>query len=1169
MVRDILKESESYIKLKDDIENSITPVSLSGVIPESLPDILNNLIDDFNTQILVVTRDEYRAKRLSEEIRLLYGNVKYFPKKDLIFYDIDASSREVSYERLDVMKGFAKGERLIAVSSIDALFNKMDTLKNFSEKNLYLEIGSDYEIDVLIKSLITMGYENVDMIEGKGQFSHRGGIIDIYPINEDRPYRIEFFDTEIDSIREFDKDTQRTIMNVDKVEVEGSREIYLSIDDKDQIIKGLKKDLQKLENEHGDNDDYAHIIEKARDKYGFYIEKLEKGIEVENVELLIPYLKRELSSILDFLSDESIVLIEDSSRVEESLKNFLYNFEIQLKDHMETGELLYKHGSMMNSKAYIMDRIKEKNVVLANNLMRTGRLFRAKDKINFNTKSVISYQGDIRLFVEDLKYYIKSEKNIIVFADERNRGVNLAEDLNSFGIEARYTDDYNDNDSPVKIIPHTISKGFEYTDIDTVFISYKDIFGSTKKKRRKRKLKNASKIDSFADLKIGDFVVHENHGVGKYTGTEQLEVQGINKDYLTIEYSGSDKLYIPIDQMNLVQKYIGNNTDRIKVNRLGSAEWGKTKARVRKAIEDMAKELIELYAKREVVEGYRFSEDTPWQKEFEDMFPYDETDDQLKAVEEIKKDMEKSKPMDRLLCGDVGYGKTEVALRAIFKAVMDGKQVAFLVPTTILAEQHYKTMIERFSNFPINIEVLSRFKTPSEEQKIIEGLKVGDVDVIVGTHKILSKNVNYKNLGLLVIDEEQRFGVKQKETIKAKKETVDVLTLTATPIPRTLHMSLSGIRDMSVLEEPPGERYPVQTYVMENNDSIIRDAVLKEINRGGQVYIIYNQVRSIDRFAGEIQNLIPEARVTVAHGQMGEKRLEDVMASFLDKEYDVLVCTTIIETGLDIPNVNTMIVMDSNNLGLSQLYQLRGRVGRSNRIAFAYLMYDKTRVLTELSEKRLKTIKEFTEFGSGFKIAMRDLEIRGGGNLLGSEQHGQMATVGYDLYIKFLDQAIKRLRGVKSEERIETIIDLNIDGYIKSSYISSEERKIEIYKKISLVETQEDVDNLIDELIDIYGDVSKEVMNLITISYIKNLASKIRISTVRQINNKVHFIFERNEDVPEGLPGFLLEKYKDSIQFGTRAKPTVIYSLKNTTQKGILNEIQIILADICSFLGIK
>ncbi len=1169
MVRDILKESESYRKLKDDIVNSISPVSLSGVIPESLPDIVNNIMNDMSRQMLIVTRDEYRAKRLSEEIKLLYGNTKYFPKKDLVFYDMDASSREVSYERLDIMKSFARGESIVAVSSMDAIFNKMDTLKNFTEKNLYLEIGSDYEIDSLIKSLIVMGYENVDMIEGKGQFSHRGGILDIYPINEERPYRIEFFDTEIDSIREFDKDTQRTLINADNVEVEGSREIYLSSDDKEEIILGLKKDLDSLKKEHGEKEEYSHIIEKASEKYEFYIERLEKDIDIENVELLIPYLRRELSSILDFMSEDALIFIEDSSRVEESLNNFLYNFESQVKDHMETGELLSKHSDMINSKSYIMNRIKERNVVLANNLMRTGRLFRSKDKINFFTKSVIAYQGDIRLFVEDLKYYIKSKKNVVIFSDERSRGLNLAEDLNSFSIDARYSDDYEDDISAVKIIPHSIGKGFEYTDIDTVFISYKDIFGSTKKKRRKKKIKNASKIDSFADLKIGDFVVHENHGVGKYTGTEQLQVQGVSKDYLTIEYSGSDKLYIPIDQMNLVQKYIGNNTDRIKVNRLGSAEWGKTKARVRKAIEDMAKELIELYAKREVVDGYKFSEDTPWQKEFEDMFPYDETDDQLKAVEEIKKDMEKSKPMDRLLCGDVGYGKTEVALRAIFKAVMDGKQVAFLVPTTILAEQHYKTMVERFSNFPVNIEVLSRFKTPAEERKIIESLKLGDVDVIVGTHKILSKNVAYKDLGLLVIDEEQRFGVKQKEVIKSKKESIDVLTLTATPIPRTLHMSLSGIRDMSVLEEPPGERYPVQTYVMENNDNVVRDAVLKEINRNGQVYIIYNKVRSIDRFANEIQNLIPEARITVGHGQMGEKRLEDVMTSFLDREYDVLVCTTIIETGLDIPNVNTMIVIDSNNMGLSQLYQLRGRVGRSNRIAFAYLMYDKSRVLTELSEKRLKTIKEFTEFGSGFKIAMRDLEIRGGGNLLGSEQHGQMATVGYDLYIKFLDQAIKRLRGVESVEKVETIIDLNIDGYIKSSYISSEERKIEIYKKISLVETEEDVDNLIDELIDIYGDVSKEVMNLITISYIKNLASKIRISTVRQIGNKVHFIFEKNEDVPEGLPGFLLNEYKDRIQFAMRSKPTIIYNLNSINQKGIIDEIKIILVDICSFLEIK
>ena len=1163
LVREILKSSESYKKLKINIENNVTPTSISGVIPESISNIAYNLANDLDTQVLIITRDDYRAKRLSEEIGMIYKNTNYFPKKDLIFYNIDALSRETSYERLEVMRSFALNEKTITVASIESLFNKIDSIDNYLDNRIDIKIGEDYEIDSLIRSLNKMGYKSVDMIEGKGQYSHRGGILDVFPINHNFPVRMEFFDIEVESIREFEQSSQRTINNIKSISIEGTREIYLSRDDKKEIIESINTKLKKIR-ELNDKSEHIDATDKLIEKYEYIVELLDKDMNIENIELVVPFIKRELYSLIDYMRSEAVILVEEGARVEESMKSFLANYEIQIKDYIELGEILANHEKVINGREYILKSIKKKKVILTSDLVRTGRLFKIKDKIPFYTKPVINYQGDINLFVYDLKSKIKSGNKIIIFSDDPGKGRRLREDLFNLDVESVYLDKYENSDSKLIIVPYTIPKGFEYTDLNIVFLSYKDIFGSSKKKRKK-KIKNASKIDSFTDLKIGDYVVHENHGVGKYVGVEQLELQNVKKDYLTLEYRGSDKLYIPVDQMNLVQKYIGSDADRVKINRLGSAEWVKTKAKVKKSVEEMAKELVELYATREVVKGFRFSKDTPWQREFEEAFPYEETDDQLKATEEIKRDMEIDRPMDRLLCGDVGYGKTEVALRAIFKAVMDNKQVAFLVPTTILAEQHYKTMVERFKNFPIKIESLSRFKSPNEQKKIIDDLKSGDIDIIIGTHRILSKEVQYKDLGLLVVDEEQRFGVKQKEIIKSKQQSVDVLTLTATPIPRTLHMSLSGIRDMSVLEEPPGERYPIQTYVMEYNNSIVRDAILKEVARGGQVYLLYNKVRSIDKFANEIQKLVPEAKVAVAHGQMGEKVLEKVMMSFLEQESDVLICTTIIETGLDIPNVNTIIITDSDHMGLSQLYQLRGRVGRSDRIAFAYLMYDKARVLSEVSEKRLKTIKEFTEFGSGFKIAMRDLEIRGGGNLLGSEQHGQMSSVGYDLYVKFLDEAISRIKGQPRDEKIETVIDLNIDGYIKPSYISSEERKIETYKKISLVETEEDVNNLIDELIDIYGDVSKEVMNLINISYIKNLASKLKISTIRQLEDNIRLIFENEKHIPVGLIEYLSENYSEKIRFDTKSKPTVIFKLDSKLQSRILEELKKLLLNTVAF----
>ena len=755
------------------------------------------------------------------------------------------------------------------------------------------------------------------------------------------------------------------------------------------------------------------------------------------------------------------------------------------------------------------------------------------------------------LLVEDLNHYKYRGFKIILLSGTEERGLRLKETLDDLNFEISFSPD---RDGAIKsnqaiITPGSIHGGFEYSDLKLIVISDKEIFGAQKKKLKRRKKDKNKETINLGDLEIGSYIVHENHGIGRYEGIEQLDIQGIKKDYLTIRYKNDDKLYISIDQMNLVQKYIGSDTAKPRLNKLNSVEWKNTKARAKKEVEDMAVDLLNLYAKRETQKGYSFSKDTIWQRQFEDLFPYEDTPGQASSSYEIKRDMEKIKPMDRLLCGDVGYGKTEVALRAAFKAIMDGKQVAILVPTTILAQQHYNTMVERFKDFPINIGLLSRFRTPKLQKLTIEALSEGNVDIVVGTHRILSKDVKFKNLGLLIIDEEQRFGVKHKETVKELKTNIDVLTLTATPIPRTLHMSLVGIRDMSVIEDPPEERYPIQTYIVEFNPQMIKDAILKEMSRGGQVYFVYNRVQTIDKMANEIRKLVPEANVGIGHGQMGERQLEKVMMDFLEGEYDVLVCTTIIETGLDIPNVNTIIVNDADKMGLSQLYQLRGRVGRTNRMAYGYFTYQANKVLSEVAEKRLHAIKEFTEFGSGFKIAMRDLEIRGSGNLLGLQQSGHIEAIGYDLYVKFLGAAIRRLKGEKVEEEIETTVDIKVDSFIPSKFIEDEEIKIEIYKKIAVIESMDDYSELLDELIDRFGDIPVQIENLMNISLIKSIANKNKIKNIIQVDNIVRFDLVSNKDLALPLINELSKEYGKALTFSLSKSPFIELNVKKDLLK--------------------
>ena len=955
------------------------------------------------------------------------------------------------------------------------------------------------------------------------------------------------FDDEIDSIRIFDLLTQRTLENVEGVFIPPVKEILIAPEFNEQLILNFEKEFKMA---LGKN---KSIINE--EKFYKYLELLKESIYMSNRDMIIPYIPKEyLTSIFDFFKDDALIILDEPKRIEDKAKNIKSDFIMKFTDLLEVGEALPSHSNIIYDYNHIVPKISEKIVITNSGFLKGDHLFNPKSIHNFSVKSMVNYHNKMELLKEDLNHYKYRGYKIIILSGTEDRGIRLKQTLEGLDVVSNF---YNSTEGEIKsnqiiITPGSIAGGFEYPNLKLIVLSDNEIFGASKKKSKRVHKKSKSETINISDLKPGNYVVHEIHGIGQYEGIIQLDIQGIKKDYLTIRYKGKDKLYLPVDQMNLIQKYIGSDALKPKVNKLSSGDWAKTKAKTKKAVAEMAQDLLDLYAKREQLVGYAFGPDTPWQNQFEDLFPYEETEGQLSSAYEIKRDMEKPKPMDRLLCGDVGYGKTEVALRAAFKAVMESKQVAILVPTTILAQQHYNTIVERFSEFPIKIAMLSRFRSPKLQKLEIENLRTGNVDIVVGTHRLLSKDVIFKDLGLLIVDEEQRFGVKHKELLKQLKENVDVLTLTATPIPRTLHMSLIGIRDMSVIDEPPEERYPIQTYVVEWNEQMIRDAILKEVGRGGQVYFLYNRVETIDKMASKLRELVPEATFSIGHGQMPEKQLESVMVDFLGGESDVLICTTIIETGLDIPNVNTIIIYDADKMGLSQLYQLRGRVGRSNRLAYGYFAYEKNKVLTEVAEKRLRAIKEFTEFGSGFKIAMRDLEIRGAGNLLGLQQHGHIEAVGYDLYVKFLNESIRRLKGEIVDEKIETTIDIQVDGYIPSRYIEDEEQKIEVYKKVAAIEDMDDYRELVDELIDRYGDIPIQVENIMEVSYIKSLASKNKIKNILQGERYIKLEFVSVDNLSRELIHYLSTEYKNNIFFNLSSEPYFNFKTKKDQLESLI-----------------
>lgn len=1169
---DPLLKLNEYNTLLNCMKEYKGPVSVLGPADSQKVHLIYSLGTHTDSKILYITYNEIQARRAFEDFSLFLGeDVLYFPSKEIMLYNVEARSNDFVYQRVKSLLKCVQGAYKCIVMPVEALVQLISPADLFTSGIFTFETGKQVDLESLISKLVLYGYERVDIVEGKAQFAIRGGIIDIFAVNNEQPLRIELFDTEVDSIRAFDAVTQRSTGSEDSCTIAPARDVIYKEGMKEEIIKNIKRDLSEYVKKlkKGGNDDIGRSIAKSVEED---VEKLVEHHYFAGIDRYLPYILENPSSILDYIQKDSMIVLDETARISQRVENVGLEQEELSKSMMEKGMLLPRGAGWTHSIEHVLEKVLAFKCITLAALTQNNSIIRPYNQISIPSKSGNSYQSHMELLVDDIQHFKERKYKVVVLSGPSGRGHRLVETLATNEITSNYADTFFRSmlQGEVVITHGSLQKGFEYPTAGFAVISDKEVFGQDKRIKKAKSKHDGNKIKAFSDLNVGDFVVHQAHGIGQYIGIEKLSVGEVKRDYLKIRYQEGAFLYIPTNQLDLIQKYIGTEGKTPKVNKLGGSDWAKTKSRVKESLRELAGELIKLYAQRQAANGFKFSLDTVWQRQFEELFPYEETDDQLKCIEEIKKDMESERLMDRLLCGDVGYGKTEVAIRAVFKAVMDGKQVAYLVPTTILAQQQYENFKKRMTDFPVTVDVISRFRTAAEQKKIIRSVKDGSIDILVGTHRILQKDIMFKDLGLLVVDEEQRFGVTHKEKLKALKPNVDVLTLTATPIPRTLHMSLVGIRDISVLEDPPEERYPVQTYVMEHNPELIKDGIIREIARHGQIFYLYNRVRGIELKAEEIKRLVPEARVATAHGQMNEKELEDVMYNFINGEYDVLVCTTIIESGLDMPNVNTIVVEDADRMGLSQLYQIRGRVGRSNRLAYAYITYRKDKALSEVAEKRLQAIKEFTEFGSGFRIAMRDLEIRGAGNLLGPEQHGHMDTVGYEMYCKLLEEAVQELSGNEIyRDNEEMSIDLNVSAYIDDDYIHSEELKIDMYKKIAAVQDQNDIIDLKDELIDRYGDIPEEVENLMDIAYIKTLARECGYVSISQKDDIIIFQLKKSSvPVPMYLGG-IMDKYPRRIMFNASTNPYITLKLSNISGKDILANIKILLQDIIKLQSAK
>ncbi len=1106
-----MQDLKEYGELRAQLKELKGIVQVSGCIDPQKPHFIYSLAGD--ASCLIVAYDEKKARELYEAYRFFDSRAVYYPARDLLFYQSDVRGDLLTAERLTAVKAILEEERAAVVTTFDALMDPLAPPERVRQSVLTFRLGDTLDMEELKRRLVELGYEREPQVEAAGQFAARGGILDIFPLTEENPYRIELWGDEVDSMRSFDAESQRSIENLTE----------------------------------------ARVYPASDDMRAFFGEGGAQGGAV---------------SFLDYFDPaRALVFLDEPSRLSDKGRMVELEFSESMERRKKAGRSFPGQAEDLYSAAEIFARLQRRKCVALTVLGAAPADMGIERRYEISTRTVNAYNRKFDLLVKDLKRYKKEKYRTILLSGSRTRAKRLADDLRQEGVSCFYSGDYSHPVGPgeAMVAYGSLQKGFEYPDIRFSVISESDIFGGGRKRKKKRKIYEGEKIQSFTDLSVGDFVVHERYGIGVYRGIEKVEIQKVAKDYVKIEYDKGSTLYVLATQLDAIQKYAGPDGGKPKLNRLDGQEWSRTRSRVKGAVKEIARELVELYAARQQAEGFSYSPDTVWQREFEELFPFEETEDQEIAIEAVKRDMESKKVMDRLICGDVGYGKTEIAIRAAFKAVQDGKQVVYLVPTTILAQQHYDNFVQRMKDFPVRVDLLCRFCTPAQAKKTIGDLKKGLVDIVIGTHRVLSKDVSYKDLGLLMIDEEQRFGVAHKEKIKQMKKSVDVLTLTATPIPRTLHMSLIGIRDMSVLEEPPMDRLPIQTYVMEYDEEIVREAINRELARGGQVYYVFNRVSQIVDMAAKIEGLVPDARVAFAHGQMRERELEDIMYRFIHGEIDVLISTTIIETGLDISNVNTMVVHDADTMGLSQLYQLRGRVGRSSRTAYAFLMYRRNKMLKEVAEKRLSAIREFTDLGSGFKIAMRDLEIRGAGNLLGARQHGHMEAVGYDLYCKMLNEAVKALKGEGEPEQFETTLELDVDAFIPMEYIPNEFQKLDLYKRIAAIEDREESEEMLEELLDRFGDPPKPVENLLWIARLKAKAHKCYYTEIKECEGKIKFTFYERAKIRAERIAEMAEAYQGALRFVRDAKEPCFEYQKgaNSRQKGesALEAVERVLAD--------
>ena len=1113
-----LEENKKFQELTKQISKK-GPIAISGLVDVEKLHVLAGIFNETKRPMVLVTYNEIQARKLYQDLKKLIKQTYFFSKKEITTYDYVAQSKEIEYKRIDVLNKMylakKQKEPIIIVTTIEAVMQKMVAKDTLYQNVINFEVGKTYLLDEIKEKLVGLGYERSDLIENKGQFSIRGGIVDV-GLSEKIGVRIEFWGDEVDSIRFFQISSQRSTEMLKEITIFPAHEL---------IVQDLSEAVKNIQEKYPEEIEDIELI-----KNGDYISKINKYFNefYENQ-----------ASFLDYMSDEYLLLLDEKSKINQRKTNIIEDNNKLIASLVEKEKFVPEAIENISKFEY---NFEEKQIIY----LEQNDSIKNIQKYYFETREINFYNLQLDLLLANIVTYQKNKKKVVLLAGNEISAKKLCDILKENQINYKYEQEA-ENVKPGEIIVTIggFSSGFENYDLNLIVVSLQNNFEEPVKRKKKLSstFKDSEKI-VFADLKPGDIVVHQTHGIGQFIGVNTITADGVTKDYIKIKYRNDDILYVPTNSLDSVRKYIGGGDDSSpRLNKLGGKEWSATTSKVKKNLEAVAKDLIELYAKRQKIKGFSFSPDTPWQKQFEDSFPYTETDDQLRCIQDVKKDMEKPQPMDRLLCGDVGYGKTEVAIRAAFKAVMDQKQVAYLVPTTILANQQYEEFKTRMQEFAINVELLNRFKTKKEQDEIIKKLKLGEVDVVVGTHRLLSEDVNFKDLGLLIIDEEHRFGVKDKEKIKKLRTNIDVLTMTATPIPRTLHMSIVGVRDMSVIYEPPHNRKPVQTYVLEYDQEVITEAITKEIERGGQVFYLFNQVEGIEKKANEISMLVPEAKVGFAHGKMSGRELEEIMESFINHEINVLVCTTILESGIDIPNANTIIVENADRLGLAQLYQIRGRVGRSDKQAYAYITYKRDKLLSEVADKRLKAIKEFTEFGSGFKIAMRDLEIRGAGSMLGEMQHGHMEQVGYDTYCKLLDEVIKEMQGIEVVEEQDVQIDLAVSSYIPDNFIENSSQKIEIYQNIALCRTEEELQNVIDEVIDRYGRLPKELENLIDIARIKQLARKANILKIAQRENGIVFYFVKEKIKPE-MVNTLITKYPMLVKFSNAVEPYVTLRIK-------------------------